>query len=509
MKDPENETSRARVPSLIHNWISLGGIILASCSLFAVVCLIAIDFFRGFRNQYLGILTYIVAPVFLIGGLSLIAAGVLWERHCRRKLAPGQVPEFPRIDLNVPRQRHTLILVAVVTLALLLLTALGSYRTYQYTESVQFCGQVCHTVMRPEYAAYQQSPHAEVACVQCHVGPGAGWYVKSKLSGAYQVYATLFNKYSRPIPAPPQDLRPIRLDCEQCHWPKKFFGTTEKVWHHYLPDQTNSDWTIRMLLKIGGGDPAFGPVGGIHWHMAIANKVEYISTSTNLQVIPWVRLTDAQGRVTVYQTRDHPLKPTQVASAKIHVMDCVDCHNRPTHIFYPPVYSVDLAMSTGRISTNLPDIKEQAVRALTGKYATTADAFQGIAQKLTAAYQTNDSGLGRTHSNLVAQAVREVQTIYAHNFFPQMKVTWQVYPDNIGHLYSDGCFRCHDGNHVSAEGKTITHDCHACHDISAQGRGAALTTITQQGLSFEHPVDIGGMWKEYNCSFCHDGGLVE
>jgi hypothetical protein len=394
-------------------------------------------------------------------------------------------------------------------LFLLLLTALGSYRTYQYTESVQFCGMVCHSVMKPEFTAYQQSPHARVACVECHIGPTAGWYVRSKLSGAYQVYATLFNKYSKPIPAPIHNLRPIRLDCEQCHWPKKFFGAAEKVWHHYLPDRTNSDWTIRMLLKIGGGDPAFGPVGGIHWHMAIANKVEYISTTTNLQVIPWVRLTDAQGRVTVYQAKDHPLKPAEVAAAKIHLIDCVDCHNRPTHIYHSPVYSVDLEMSTGRISTNIPDIKEQAVQALTSDYPTTADALRGISRTLTARYQTNYPKFDASHSALVAQAIREVQTIYAHNFFPAMKVSWQVYPDNIGHLNSDGCFRCHDGEHVSAEGKTITHDCRACHDIIAQGRGAALATVTQQGLTFKHPVDIGGMWNEYNCSFCHDGGLVE
>ncbi len=457
----------------------------------------------------LGILTYIVAPVFLISGLLLIAAGALRERHRRRKLAPGQVPEFPRIDMNVPWQRHRLILVAVITLMLLLLTALGSYRTYQYTESVQFCGRVCHVVMKPEYTSHQLSPHARVACVQCHIGPGASWYVKSKFSGAYQVYATLFNKYPRPIPAPIEHLRPIRLDCEQCHWPKKFFGAAERVWHHYLPDRTNTDWTIRMLLKIGGGDPAYGPVGGIHWHMAIANTVEYISTTTNLQVIPWVRLTDAQGHVTVYQTQNHPLKPAQIASAAIHVIDCVDCHNRPTHIYHPPIYSVDLAMSTGRISTNIPDIKEQAVHALTGNYATTAEALHGIAQRLTAIYQTNYSGFGQAHPALVAQAVRQVQTLYTNNFFPRMKVTWQVYPNNIGHLYSDGCFRCHDGNHVSAEGKTITHDCRTCHDIIAQGRGAALTSISPQGLPFRHPVDIGGMWQDYNCSFCHNGGLAE
>jgi len=510
MKIGDPETTRNRLPSLLHNLVSLAGIVLAACSFFAVVCLFAIDFFRGFGNPYLGILTYLVAPAFLLSGLLLIVVGVLRERHRRRKRKPGAIPAFPRIDLNVPRQRHTLVVVVLVTFVLLLFTALGSYRTYQYTESVQFCGQACHSVMQPEYAAHQESPHANVACAQCHIGPGASWYVKSKISGAYQVYATLMDKYPRPIPAPVQNLRPVRLTCEECHWPKKFFGAAEEVWHHYLPNTTNTDWTIRLLLRIGGGDPAFGPVGGIHWHMAVGNRVEYIATDKELQVIPWVRLTDSDGHVTVYQSKGHSMKPETVAAASIHEMDCVDCHNRPTHNYHSPVYSVDLAMRTGRISTNLPLIKAQAVHALVRNYTSTDAALEGISQALTTYYESNYPSLARSRTDLVGQAVGEVQTIYTHNFFPAMKVSWQAYPDNIGHLNSVGCFRCHDGEHVSSSGKTITHDCQACHAILAQGPGgAAESTVAPSGLAFQHPEDIGTMWQEYNCSFCHDGSLVD
>lgn len=508
-RNDDNDTTRASQTLLIQNAISLAGIILAACSFSAVACLFAIDFFHGFRNQYLGILTYIIAPGFLLAGLLLIALGVLRERHRRRKLKPGEIPAFPRIDLNVPRQRLAFVAIVVVTFVLLLFTALGSYRTYQYTESVQFCGTACHSVMKPEYTAYQQSPHANVACAQCHIGPGASWYVKSKLSGAYQLYATLIDKYPKPIPAPIENLRPVRLTCEECHWPKKFSGAAEKVWHHYLADKTNTDWTIQMLLKIGGGDPAFGPVGGIHWHMAVGNKIEYVSKDKQQQEIPWVRLTDAQGKVTVYESKDTPLKPGQLAAAQIQVMDCVDCHNRPTHIYNSPVYSVDLAMSTGRISTNLPFIKAQAVHALVRKYNTTDDALRGISQALTTYYQTNYPGLARTNAALVSSAVDGVQAIYTHNFFPGMKVNWRVYPDNIGHLNSAGCFRCHDGQHFSASGKPITHDCQACHTILAQGQNTVSTLIAPQGLAFKHPIDIGGMWQDYNCTFCHDGGLVD
>ncbi len=508
MSDPTEGKQAAPSPSLLHNWLSLAGIILAASSFFAVACLIALDFFHGFTNPYMGILTYIVAPAFLVAGLWAIAFGALWERHRRRKRKPGVIPAFPRIDLNVPRQRHAFIAVAVATVVFLLLTALGSYRTYQFTDSVIFCGKTCHAIMTPEYTAYQESPHARVECVQCHIGPGASWFVKSKLSGAYQVYATLMDKYPRPIPTPIENLRPARETCEQCHWPRKFFGEVERDFPHYLPDEQNSPWTTRMLVKIGGGDPSFGLVGGIHWHMAIANKIEYVASDKERQVIPWVRLTDRNGKVTVYQSTDHPLKPEQIASAQPRVMDCMDCHNRPSHIYHSPVDSVNTAIRAGRIALNLPFIKEKAVKALVKTYPGTEDAFSGISTTLTKFYETKYPGLAKTDSQGVAATVAEVQSIYRHNFFPDMKVNWRVYPDNIGHMNFPGCYRCHDGNHVSAEGKTISHDCNACHIIIAQGpEGKPETNLA--GLEFKHPVDISDAWQQMRCSDCHDGSLVE
>jgi nitrate/TMAO reductase-like tetraheme cytochrome c subunit len=494
--------------SLLHNWVSLAGSILAASSFFAVALLITIDLFRGLQNPYLGILTYLVAPCFLIAGLLLIAIGALWERRRRRRLAPGVVPALPRIDLNVPGQRRAFIAVVSATAVFLLTTAVGSYQTYQFTESNTFCGRTCHSIMTPEYTAYQESPHARVKCVQCHIGPGASWYVKSKLSGAYQVYATLANRYPRPIPAPIANLRPARETCEQCHWPQKFFGEMERDFQHYLADAHNSPWTIRMLVKIGGGDPSNGPVGGIHWHMAIANKIEYIASDRQRQVIPWVRITDGQGRVTVYQSSDRPLKPEQVAAAEPRVMDCIDCHNRPSHIYKSPVDAVDLAMSTGRIDPGLPFIKQQAVLALTRPYASGGDAQHGIDSVLTAFYRAGYADSANAAPATVARAVAEVQTIYRHNFFPPMKVKWSAYPDNAGHRDFIGCFRCHDGNHTSADGRTITRDCHSCHEIVAQGpTGQEETSLT--GLEFKHPVDVSGAWQQSNCSDCHDGTTLE
>jgi nitrate/TMAO reductase-like tetraheme cytochrome c subunit len=499
----------AKAPPLLDNWLSLIGIILSASSFFAAVCLIAIDYFRSFKNPYMGILTYILAPAFLLTGLSLTGVGVLRERRRRRRMRPGEVPRYPRLDLNVPRQRHAFVAVSVATFLFLILTAMGSYRTYQFTESVAFCGRTCHAIMRPEYSAYQESPHARVACVQCHIGPGASWFVKSKLSGAYQVYATLANRYPRPIPAPIKNLRPAQETCEQCHWPRKFYGAAERVLHHYLPDERNSPWTIRMLLNIGGGDPAFGPAGGIHWHMNIANRVEYIATDSQRQVIPWVRVTGADGRSTVYQSSTNPLSASAVAAARPRVMDCIDCHNRPTHIYSAPVTSVALAMSTGRIDPTIPFIMQQAVRALADSYPSTPVALRAIADTLTRFYRARYPGLVGADSGRLERAVAEVQAIYEHNLFPAMHVDWRVYPDNLGHWTFPGCFRCHDGNHVSAGGRVIPHDCKTCHTIIAQGPGPAPATVSAVGLDFRHPVEIGGAWRAMLCSDCHHGALVQ
>ncbi len=495
-------------PSLLANWTSVAGAVLATAAFFAAASLIAIDAFRGFRNPYLGILTYLVAPAFLVAGILLVVLGAALERRRRRRLAPGAIPRFPRVDLNVARDRRAVIVVSAAIIVFLLFTALGTYRTYQFTESARFCGVTCHSVMKPEYTAYLQSPHARVACVECHIGPGATWFVKSKLSGAYQVYATLADRYPRPIPAPIDHLRPAQETCEQCHWPRQFYGAAERVFRHRLADERNTPWTVRMLVDIGGGDPRFGPASGIHWHMDIANLVEYVAVDRERQSIPWVRITDRAGKVTVYTASEGRLGPAQLASATVRRFDCVDCHNRPTHIYRSPVDSVELAMSMGAIDPRLPFVKKQAVLALTGRYASTDAAIAEISRSLTAFYRARPPDVAQASAAALARTIAEVQRIYRQNFFPEMKVDWRTYADNVGHLEFPGCFRCHDGDHASADGRRISHACDTCHVIVAQGPGASIEERLD-GLAFRHPVDVGDAWRETSCSSCHDGALVQ
>jgi len=193
--------------SMLRNWLSLAGLIVAAGSLFSFLLLFVLDSVAHFTNPYIGILTYLVAPGFLFLGLSLAVIGAWWQRHRFKAVA-----DLPRllIDFSNPRHRQNLGFFVIGSVSFLLISALGSYQTYEYTESVQFCGEACHTVMKPEFTAYLQGPHARVACAQCHIGSGATWFVRSKLSGTYQVYATLFKKYPRPIPTPVKNLRPAQ-----------------------------------------------------------------------------------------------------------------------------------------------------------------------------------------------------------------------------------------------------------------------------------------------------------
>jgi nitrate/TMAO reductase-like tetraheme cytochrome c subunit len=490
-----------KAPSLLQNWLSLSGIILSACAFLAVLGLIGMDLIQPSGNPYMGILTYLVAPGFLCSGLALIILGALLERRRRHRLAPGEVPRHLRIDFNLPSHRRNFTIVTTLTVVFAMMTAFGSYQTYQYTESVQFCGLTCHSVMKPEYTAYQESPHARVTCSECHIGAGATWFVRSKLSGSYQVYAVLANKYERPIPTPVANLRPAPQTCGQCHWPEKFFGAVEKTHTHFMSDEKNSPWTIRMLIKVGGGDPEQGPVGGIHWHMNVANKIEYIAADEQRQKIPWIRATDRQGHVTIYESKEGKLTADQVSQATPRRMDCIDCHNRPTHIFHAPEDSVDQAMALGRIDPAMPSVKKNAVAVLTQDYATENEAVAKIAASIKKQYASFPD------QAKVGMAIEELQKIYRGNFFPEMKTNWKSHPDNIGHMKSVGCFRCHDDQHVDATGKKITADCNSCHTIIAQGVGTELKTVSAQGLEFQHPSeDLGDAWKGMKCTECHNGG---
>jgi nitrate/TMAO reductase-like tetraheme cytochrome c subunit len=476
---------------IFGNWISLAGLVIAVGSFFSFIFLFVLDMLSSSHNPYVGILNYLVAPTFLVIGVVTMMVGAVLRRLPRFRRADGTAGIFFTIDFTRRKDRRNLVLFISGTFGFLLLSAVGSYQTYHFTESVGFCGETCHSVMSPEFTSYLTSPHARVSCAACHIGSGASWYVKSKIRGAYQVYATAFDKFERPIPTPISNLRPAQETCEQCHWPQNFSGNLERIYDHFLADEENTAFTVRLLLKVGGGDPTHGPVGGIHWHMNVANTIEYVATDEKNQEIPWVRMIDPQGVVTEYRREGFTDDP---AKYRIHKMDC---HNRPAHNFKSPNDAIDLALSIGALDKSIPGIKEQAVAALTGEYQNAEDALQKIATTFRNHY------LGDPR---VSGAIDTVQDVYQANFFPEMKADWSVYPDNIGHKDWPGCFRCHDGGLASSDGrlKIKADDCNACHLILAQRSGPQLDELAPRGLAFEHPA---GDVEDWLCHECHNGEL--
>jgi len=495
-----SQAPNSKVPALFHNYLSFAGFTIAIASLCSIFLLFLIELSGSTNTAYLGIFAYVILPAGLIFGLTIIGAGILWERRRRRSLSPEEIAAFPKIDLNNPKSRRVLLTFVGLSAVFVLMSAFGSYRAYEHTESVAFCGTTCHETMKPEYVAFQVSSHARLRCVDCHVGAGAEWYARSKITGAYQLYAVAFNKVPKPITTPVHNMRPARDTCEQCHWPSKYYGNRFRSFTHYAYDEQNTARSIRMLVSVGGGDPATGPVAGIHWHMNLANEVTFIATDEHRQVIPWVKIKDRQGNVTEYYDRNRPLSAEQIATANKRRMDCVDCHNRPAHVYLPPDVAVDQAFVAGRLDASVPFMKRQAVAVLNKPYTTTDEALKSIASDVSDFYRTNYADLYAQKKATIDDAITEVQRIYQTYFFPEMKVDWQTHPNNIGHLYFQGCFRCHDGDHVSNDGKVIRNDCNTCHTVIYDSAAPPAKNVSTG--PFKHPVDLGDLAK-HQCNFCH------
>jgi hypothetical protein len=491
----------SHIRAYLRHPLSLVGMGLVLFSFFSVIFLLSIEAIMGRANPYLGIFIYMIYPGLFLLGVFLIPIGALLERW--RRVKGGDLPPYPRIDLNEPKTRGLFFFVVVSSLVLIGVVSTLSYQAYHFTESVTFCGELCHTPMEPEHTAYKESPHARVTCAECHVGSGAGWYVRSKLAGAYQIYSVLFNKYPHPIPTPVHNLRPAQETCEQCHWPEKFFGAQLKVITRFGHDEKNSVRQVRSLLRTGGGSPTSGITAGIHWHMNIANEIYYGAADPKRQKIPWVRMKDTQGRVTEYFDRTVNLNPQEMKKLEIRRMDCMDCHNRPSHIFRDPDSAADTALLTGVIDSSLPYIKREAVRVLSAVYADREKAREGIATSLDRFYFTQYPKLYAAKRETIKKAIGEVERIYRTYIFPEMKVDWRTHPDNIGHTLYPGCFRCHEGNHVSRDGRVIRKDCQLCHTIIGQETSVPKPTEVAAAEKFEHPWPLLGKHAQLSCNQCH------
>jgi nitrate/TMAO reductase-like tetraheme cytochrome c subunit len=462
---------------LSGNWISLMGVVLVTTG--AVLWLLLLPvILRGFtENPYVGILTFMGLPAVFFGGLILIPMGIVLRarRERRRGIYPS---DFPPLDFKNAELRKLLFFVGVTTIVNLIIGAQLLYSGVNYMDSVTFCGKTCHTIMQPEYVAYEHSPHARVACVECHIGPGASWFVRSKLSGSYQVYATIFKVYPRPIPVPVSNLRPARQTCEQCHWPARFEGNRLVVIPHYADDQTNSLTKTVLLMHVGGGNG----LGGIHGaHVGPGITIRYGSDPSR-QKMNWVEYSDSRtGKKTLFV--DQKTNPKTVNAASGRVMDCIDCHNQPSHEFHLPGDAMDEAMAAGGIPPSLPFVKKEGLSLLQAKYSSQSEAAQKISEGLVGYYRQNNPQVLSQHRAEVSQAVKGLVAIYDQNVFPKMNVTWGTYPNNLGHMNFPGCFRCHGALHEASDpAKMVPQDCSTCHNLLSMGE-AKPKILTDLGLA--------------------------
>ncbi len=494
-----------KLPRSFYNYISYLGTIIAFIAWITLIFFIAQIYVFRIENVYFDLYTFIVTPAFLVLGHVLIPLGMYLKR---KKLKKGiQVSDEKLFVLNLrdSRTRNAIMIFSVVTVFFVISTVVGSYKAFHYTESIEFCGKLCHKVMMPEYIAYQNSPHARVTCAECHVGEGADFYVKSKMSGMRQVWKYNLGTYPRPIPTPIENLRPARETCEKCHWPQKFYTNALRKEKYFLADSANTEWNILLNMKIGSSHQSLGLSGGIHWHINPDVQIDY-KANNKRDTIYWVRIKDKKtGTETIYKDDELVAKPELAAKMEERGMDCMDCHNRPSHEFRSPSKYVNELMAGQNKIAAIPWFKSAAMEALKLPYNTTDSAKTEIKNKIVAFYQEKYPDLYKKSNKEILLAINDVEDEYFKNAFPEMKVNYSAYPRHIGHLETNGCFRCHNNKFKSPSGKVISKDCNLCHTIVAQGKSDSIKYVGINGtMTFVHPIDIGDAWKETNCMECHN-----
>jgi nitrate/TMAO reductase-like tetraheme cytochrome c subunit len=388
-------------------------------------------------------------------------------------------------------------------LTIILLT--GATFGWEYTNSPEFCGESCHT-MPPEYTAYLTSPHARIACVDCHIGKGfITTRVTRKAGDLKHVIATMFKTYEFPIRA--GDLRPARETCEKCHFPEKFSDDSLREIHRFSNDRANTPYSTFLTLKTGGGSERQGLGRGIHWH--IQNKVEFLATDEEQQDIPYVRITDADGKVAEYVDIEAGFDKSTADFSELKEMDCITCHNRITHLVTTPEDTADELLATRQISADIPDIRRVAVETYSNVYETTEQGLAGL-DAIETYYRTYYPDYFASNATRIQDAIALLKNAYSNSVYPEQNSDWSTHPNNIGHKDSPGCFRCHDGKHLDAEQKAIRLECNVCHSIPVVASPYDFTAKIELSRGPEPQSHLNENWitlhnqaYDSTCANCH------
>lgn len=451
---------------LTSHWLTMTGVALVTLAGFSWIFVLPASLRGRVDNPYIGLLVFIAIPAVFFAGLILIPIGIaLGRRRITQQLA------------TLPDRRTALrragVFFAAMTAANLIIGSQLSYRAVEHMDTVQFCGQSCH-VMKPEFTAHLMPPHQQVACATCHVGPGSTGWLRAKMAGTRQLFEVIFNSYPRPIPSALESNRLVSSTetCEQCHARQKYIGPRLRLTAKYRPDESNTRTETVLTMLVGGG-----AMGGIHGaHMGSGVHIRYAAQDKKRQTIPWVeyRNTDT-GVARTYMAGNAKPDP----SLPVFEMQCVDCHTRAAHSFEDPDRAVDRALASGQIAATLPFVKKTGVGLIQANYQNDADAAQKISGGLAAFYRQMYPDVAAKRAIEIQAAAAALLAIYQRNVFPDLKVTWGTYLNNLGHVDSPGCFRCHDGGHATAAGQTIPQDCDICHKVVAAEEASpeVLTTL--------------------------------
>lgn len=438
---------------LTQHWLSLTGLALLATALISWLFVLPLQLRGHASNPYVGIIAFLILPIGFFAGLILVPIGVYISKH---RIREGFAQ--PAFDRQAALKRIAWFFGITTILNILIGTQL-TYRAVSYMDTPQFCGSSCHT-MAPQFAAYQNSPHSRVECVECHVAPGAAGWVNSKANGLRQLFQTITATAPKPVPSALASNRlvPARKTCENCHWPQHFGGVRLRVLSNYAEDEQNTRTDTVLLMMVGGN--RFPGIHGAHFGPGV--HIRFAASNPERQTIPWVEYRNSEtGAVRTFVSTDS--KGASVDALPKFEMQCVDCHNRPSHTFELPERAMNRALALGEISVTLPFVKKQGVELLKKTYATQKEAATQIPLTFASFYQQNYSELSTKRSEDIRQAGKAILAIYNRNVFPELKVSWGTYPNNLGHTDFPGCFRCHDGSHTAGDGQSIAQDCSTCH----------------------------------------------
>lgn len=463
------------LPRLWSNWITLLGTVVVSAAAVTILAALAIDLTSSGLNTYAAAILFLVIPGLMLLGLTLIPIG-LWRERAHRRAGKGASTDPESVEQAFARAMQSQVVrrrvgfVLFLTVMNVLIFSTVTYRAVTFMETPEFCGTTCHKVMQPEYDAYNQSPHSRVACVACHIGSGAPSMIQAKLSGLRQVWGVATGHFHRPIETPVHNLRSARETCANCHQPNRQSGTRLGFRVHFKPDETNTPQVTAMMFHLGGEDRVTGEWTGIHSHSGTRFQIRYEVLDADRDEIGKIQKVEGDKVVKEWL----PAKASGAVAKQTRVMDCIDCHNRATHQYdESPRAAVTRALVEGKLDRKIPWIYAVSSSVLATATPPRDRAKEYFRQALESSY-TQTHAAQKPDAKALEQSADALAALYLRNVYPDMKLTWGNYRSRIGHGGPDPgntkaqCFRCHSGEHRTADGQELSGKCELCHEVVAK-----------------------------------------